>query len=116
MADIAELIAKSHGNKAAEEFRRFEPSQYDCQSLRESGRSQIVFNPIPGACMAMTAFLVGRLQPLTTYVIAGNLSVGSVKGIFGDTERVVARNCGRRLGQDPQKAEAVPVHSPYASP
>jgi hypothetical protein len=89
MAEVAELIARSHGDKAADEFRKFEPSQDDFKALKQAGRElQIIFKPIPGACAVMSALLLARLQSLTTapaYVVAGNLWVGNER-VFGFDE------------------------------
>ena len=73
-------------NVAAEEFRKFEPSQEDLKALERASRElQIILEPIPGACLIMSALLFFRLQSLAmapAYVLVGNLHVGNDR-VFG---------------------------------
>lgn len=83
---VEELIAQSYGQDAAKAFRAFEPSQADIEALQQVGREmQIIFKPIPGACIVMSALAIDRLRSLTKapcYLVAGALSVGGTR-VFG---------------------------------
>ena len=87
MPDVADLIAQSYSAEAAKTFRAFEPSDADFDALKQVGRElQIVFKPIPGACIMMSALLILGLETLTkapTYLVAGSLAVGATR-VFGD--------------------------------
>lgn len=87
MPDVADLIAQSYSAEAAKTFRAFEPSDADFDALKQVGRElQIVFKPIPGACIMMSALLILGLETLTkapAYLVAGSLAVGATR-VFGD--------------------------------
>ena len=87
--ELLHPVLASYSKEDAERLRNFVPSDEEFAALKQAiHEALLVFEPIPGACVLLTAALQFRLEGLTnapSYIVAGNLAVGD-KLVFGTSD------------------------------
>ena len=90
--DLLQLVVASYSKEDAEKPRNFVSSDEEFAALKQAiHETLLMFAPIPGACVLLTAALQFRLESLTkapSYIVAGNLAAGE-KLVFGTSDTTV---------------------------